>query len=217
MSNEEINELDKSAEHELTAEQKVVIDRNEKPEAYKADENTDSDALIKKKNELLNEKKKEQQKNRQLQEELNAMKQMLQAQENEKLEEKQEYKTLWENTQKEKEEIENKYFGLQDNLVKEKKIKQFDKVIGASLSKDRYYDFVDLSSIIVESDGSVNKDSVKYVVNLFRENYPELTPKQNFPKVGAQSASNSGIPAPQAKMDTANDRKNLRARLLRGN
>lgn len=206
-----------NAEHELTAEQKVVIDRNERPDKYQADEDTDTNALIKKKNELLNEKKKEQMKNKQLMDELNSLKAMLKAQEDEKLEEKQEYKTLWENTQREKEEIENKYFGLQNNLVKEKKIKQFDKVIGAPLSKDRYYDFVDLNSIIVEADGSVNNDSVKYVVNLFRENYPELTPKQNFPKVGSQSASNMGIPAPQIKMDTANDRKNLRARLLRGN
>jgi hypothetical protein len=217
MSNEEKNQELESAEQPLTTEQKVVIDRNENPEAYKADDAVDTEALVKKKNDLLNEKKKEQQKNRQLQDELNALKAALQSQENEKLEEKQEYKTLWENTQKEKEEMENKYFNLQDNLVKEKKIKQFDKTVGASLSKDRYYDFVDLGSIIVNDDGSINKDSVKYVVNLFRENYPELTPKQNFPKVGAQSASNGGIPAQRASTETSNDRKNARARLLRGN
>lgn len=212
---DDVQELE-VAEQDLT--KKIISDKGKNPEAYKAsDDENDTESLIKKKNELLNEKKREQQKNRELQEELAAMKAMFQAQENEKLEEKQEYKTLWENTQREKEEMENKYFSLQNNLVKEKKIKQFDKVIGAPLTKERYYDFVDLNSIIVEDDGSIHKDSVKYVANLFRENYPELMPKQSFPKVGSQSASNSGIPAQKPSLDNPMDRKNARAMLLRGN
>jgi hypothetical protein len=203
-------------EQELSVEEKIKLEKGKNPESFKDESPEEMNALVNKKNELLNEKKKEQAKNRELQQELESMKAMLRRQEEEKLEQNQEYKTLWENTQKEKEEIQNKYFGLQENLVKEKKIKQFNKVLGKALSKDRYYDFVDLNSIIIESDGSINQDSVKYTVNLFRENYPELTPKQDFPKVGSQSASNEGIIPKQQNIDSANDRKTLRNRLLRG-
>ena len=204
------------AELDLSLEQKIRNDIGAEPDEYKAGpEAEDMDAIIKKKNELLNEKKKEQQKARHLQEELDNFKLMFKQQEQEKLEEKQEYKTLWENTQKEKEDLKAQLTSVQHNLVKKEKIKQFNKLLGTSLNKDRYYDFVDLDSIIVEEEGSVNKDSVKYVVNMFRENYPELVPRQNFPSVGAQSPSTQGIPAQRASTDTASDRKNLRSQLLR--
>lgn len=217
MSEEAVKEINETAEQKVDLKEKINLDKGKNPEVYKAEEQSgeDLDALVKKKNELLNEKKREQQKNRQLVEELESLRSMFKRQEEEKLEEKQEYKTLWENTQKEKDQIKNDYLSLKNNLVREKKIKQFDKIIGLPLNKERYYDFVDLDSIIVEADGNINKDSVRYVANLFRENYPELTPRQNFPKVGSQSASNEGITGPRAKVDTKNDRKNLRSQMLR--
>jgi chromosome segregation ATPase len=212
---DELNQENVIVEQELSIEDKIKVEKGKNPEAFKEESGDHMDALVKKKNELLNEKKKEQARNRQLEEELNSLKNMLRKQEEEKLEQNQEYKTLWENTQKEKEEIQNKYFGLQENLVKEKKIKEFNKVLGKSLSKDRYYDFVDVNSIIIEEDGSVNKDSVKYVVNVFRENYPELTPKQEMPKIGTQSPSNEGIIGKQQDINSADARRSLRSQLLR--
>jgi len=202
----------------LNLEKKIELDKGANPEKYKAaapeDDSDDFDGLIKKKNELLNEKKREQLRNRQLEEELTNLKSMLRKQEDEKLEEKQEYKTLWENTQREKEETEQRFFKLQDSLVKEKKIKEFNKVLGTQLNKDRYYDFVNFEDIIINEDGSVNKDSVKYAVNLLRENYPEIASRSEFPRVGSQAASNTGINM-QTDLSSKDARRNLKAKMLR--
>lgn len=200
----------------LDLEKKIELDKGANPEKYKTQEedHDDFDGLIKKKNELLNEKKREQLRNKQLEEELASLKAMLRKQEDEKLEEKQEYKTLWENTQREKEETEQKFFQLQNSLVKEKKIKEFNKVLGTQLAKDRYYDFVNFEDIIINEDGTVNKDSVKYAVNLLRENYPEIASRSEFPRVGSQAASNTGINT-QADLSNKDARRNLKAKMLR--
>ena len=211
--NQELNQ--ETVSEELNLEKKIELDKASKPEAYKEEEpQADVDGLIKKKNQLLNETKQERLKRQKLEEELNSLKAMLRKQEDEKLEEKQEYKTLWENTQREKEEIKEQYYSLQNSLVKEKKIKEFNKVLGNSLSKERYYDFVNFNDIIVDEDGTINKDSVKYAVNLFRENYPELVSRNDFPKVGSQAPSNNRLQT-GLDMSSKDARRNAKAKLLR--
>ena len=216
MSEENNNENQELKTEDLNLEKKIELDKAKNPEIYKAEESSDADldGLIRKKNELLNEKKREQMRNRELQEELDRIKGMLRKQEDEKLEEKQEYKTLWENTQREKERIEQELYTERAKTVKEKKVKAFNKVLGNSLSKDRYYDFVDLDNILVEDDGTINNDSVKYAVNLFRENYPELVAAKEFPKVGSQAPSNQRLNT-KADISSREARSNLKAQLLR--
>lgn len=213
---EENKDLEKNSENDLDLETKIKHDKVINADNYDNNDpadNQDMLALEKKKNQLLDEKKKEQARNRELEQELSDLRTMFKQQETEKLEKNQEYKTLYENTLQEKTQVEQELYNMQNSLVSEKKKKAFNKELGCSLNKDRYYDFVDLNSILIDGDGMVNKDSVKYSVNLFRTNYPELVPKQNFPKVGSQSASNQGI-SNRVKTETMADRSNAKRAFL---
>ena len=215
MSNE-VNDQDDSV-NDMDLETKIKHDKGNNPDDYQDNDqpvNAEMLALEKKKNELLNEKKKVQQQNREMQEELDRMKNALKVQETEKLEEKQEYKLLYEQTLQAKTDVEDRLFSVQNNLVKDKKIKAFDKELGSSLNNDKYYNFVDLDSIIVEADGSLNPDSVRYATNMFRSSHKELVPKAKFPTVGSQSASNQGIAPTSTRTTTSTDRSNAKRALL---
>ena len=213
--NETLNESVTNEKKDLTLEQKVenfAIENKADDSASEAE----LDKVLKKKNELLNEKKKAQLQNKQLQDELANLRTAMARQEQEKLEQNQEYKTLWERTSDELKREREDRLNLEKNIVKSQKRKAFDRELGKSLSKDRYYDFVNFDDIIVEADGTVNSDSVRYAVNLFRENYRELVPQVNVPRVGSEAPSNAGVVKTRRNVNelTKEDRSNLKRRLL---
>lgn len=200
---------------ELELEKKVELHAMENQN--NSDDSEDLEKVLRKKNELLNEAKKAKQEKRELEERLKKMEAQFQQQEQEKLEKNQEYKTLWERTQEELKAAREEKIRLETNIVKGTKRKAFDRELGKSLSKERYYDFVMFDDIIVEADGTVNQESVRYAVNMFRENYRELVPVQQVPRVGSEAPSNDGVIRPKKTLHdmNKNDRANLkRQRLL---
>ena len=214
-NNETLNETVSDEKRDLTLEQKVEnFTLENKEEAKQTD--AELEKVLRKKNELLNEKKKAQMQNKQLVDELNSLRAAMARQEQEKLEQNQEYKTLWERTADELKKEREDRLSLEKNIVRNQKRKAFDRELGKSLSKERYYDFVNFDDIIVEADGTVNSDSVRYAVNLFRENYRELVPQTNVPRVGSEAPSNTGVIKANRGIKELNraDRSNLKRRLL---
>ncbi len=214
-NNETLNESVTNEKKDLTLEQKVENFKLETKGEDSASE-AELEKVLKKKNELLNEKKKAQMQNKQLMDELTNLRTAMARQEQEKLEQNQEYKTLWERTADELKKEKEDRLSLERNIVKNQKRKSFDRELGKSLSKERYYDFVNFDDIIVEADGTVNSDSVRYAVNLFRENYRELVPQTNAPRVGSEAPSNTGVIKTTRGVNELNraDRSNLKRRLL---
>lgn len=208
------NEQPVVEKQELNLEKKVELHSLE----TKNDESDeDLEKVLRKKNKLLNEAKRAKQEKRELEERLKKMEAQFKLQEQEKLEKNQEYKTLWERTQEELRAAREDKLQLEHNIVKGTKRKAFDRELGKSLSKERYYDFVTFDDIIVDADGTVNQESVRYAVNMFRENYRELVPTQNIPRVGSEAPSNDGVIRPKKTLNdmTSADRSNLkRNRLL---
>lgn len=215
---------EETTETKPVANEKNELELEKKVELHKMESKSDQDEALelekirRNKDEILNEKKRIQQEKRQLQDELNAMKAALEQQQREKLEEKQEYKQLWERTQEELKAEREKLFNVQNSIVRAEKRKAFDRELGKPLSKDRYYDFVNFDDIIIEEDGTVNSDSVRYAVNLFRESYRELVPQQSTPRVGSEAPSNDGVIRPKKTLNDMNkgDRSSMKRRLLQG-
>lgn len=179
----------------------------------------DFEKVLRKKDQLLDEKKKVQSENAKLSQELNELKKALKRQEEEKLEEKQEYKKLWESTQEELKLERERRLEQEQKIVKSQKRKAVDRELGKPLAKERYYDFVPFDDIIIDADGSVNPDSVRYAVDNLRKNYPEVMPVTKVVKTGAEAPSNDGIIKTQKNLSEmkASERSNLKRKLLAGN
>lgn len=215
LENGSVDQLE--SKKELPLEKKVELhsmehSKDEQPE------DEEIQKILKNKNEILNEKKRAQMELKKYKEELEAMKSALARQEQEKLEEKQEYKALWERTQQELQNEREARSKMQQDLVNAQKRKAFDKEIGKSLSKDQYYKFINFDDIIIEEDGSINSESVRYAVSVFRENYRELVPQQSTPRVGSEAPSNDGVIRPRKTLNdmSARERSALKKRALLG-
>lgn len=202
--------IEPDLELEQTAEPQTLEPRS-------GDDAGELERVLRNKDKLLDETKRVKLEKRELEDQLKKMQAQFKLQEQEKLEKNQEYKTLWERTQEELKIAREDKLQLESNIVKGTKRKAFDRELGKSLNKERYYDFVMFEDIIVDQDGTVNQESVRYSVNMFRENYRELVPTQQMPRVGSEAPSNDGVIRPKKTLNdmSSADRSNLkRQRLL---
>lgn len=116
--------------------------------------------------ELLNEKKKVQQANEELAKKVQAI-------EEAKLIEEKRYKELYEARENELTSIRNTMEADKAKALEAKKVEAFLKSVGG-LKNDSYLALLDKSKIIIESDGTVNKESLEDCVDSFKKSYPEL-------------------------------------------
>lgn len=115
---------------------------------------------------LLDEKKKTQA-------ERDEYKDKLKHLEEQKLIEQNRYKELYESRQKELEEIKSIRDKEKLAFVEQRKLQAFIESVGG-LKRQDYVKFIDTDKIIVESDGSFNKDSLQEYVESFKHSFPEL-------------------------------------------
>lgn len=148
---------------------------NEEPEVSEWEK--EKRAILAKNKEILDEKKK-------LSEQLKKIQDAQKRQEEEKLKEQERYKELADKRAKELEELTKQRETELQAFKESKKMSSFLKEVGG-LKQDKYKNLVDLDKIIFDSDGSINKDSLKDYVSQFKTEYPELVTsterKDNLP------------------------------------
>ena len=144
---------------------------------------TEKEKILSKQKEILNEKKK-------LQEELQKIRDTQKKQEEEKLKEQERYKELADKREKELEELRKQRETELTAFKEAKKMNLFLKEVGG-LKQDKYQNLVDLDKIIIDSDGNIDKNTLKDYVSQFKTEYPELIkstekqenkPPQNAPR-----------------------------------
>ena len=167
----------------MTEESKVISNDGQK-------ENTDSSGIQNEKKEdvvsyethkrLLAQRKADQQVNRELKAELDAIKQKQQEAEDAKLKEQGEYKKLLETREQRLKETEAERNDAYKLLTDTWKRQEIDKVLPGKIERDEYYSFIDFEKIAFDPETKrVDKESVQMAVNEFMENHPSLIKKVN--------------------------------------
>ena len=157
----------------------------------------DVEGLIQNRDAILNEKKLETQKRKQLESELAQMRAEKKNANDNKLKEQNEYKELYEQEKKEKLHIQAQSAAKDEALVKREKKAAVMNELG-KLRQEKYADFIDFDGVIIDENGNCVPDSVKLVANKYRNEYPELI-VGNRPAVLNHSAAVDGTPAPTKK------------------
>lgn len=139
---------------------------------------------------LLNQRKNDQGKLKEMADQLEQMKSQVKQQETAKLEEKQEYKKLYEASQNELEGIRKENQLKEKALVDDHKRRALEKELGG-LKNAEYFRFADLSNIVVDEDtGLVDGNSVRLEANNFRKNYGELLTSTPSVRVNSNAPQN---------------------------
>lgn len=105
------------------------------------------------------------------------------AREEREMAEKQQFEDLWKKEKEEKEQIAQR-MQKNDELYRESIKKSHLKDMLGGKIKDQYLDFADLSKIQLDDAGRPDSESLKQIADKFREDYPELIPRQEGPDIG---------------------------------
>lgn len=119
---------------------------------------------------------KNKQKAKELEAVVNELQAQLQAQEEAKMQEKEQWKELYEKREAELEQERQKAREKYNLYMKSVKIAALKQEIGSNV-KDEYLSFANLDNIVVNDDGSIDKDTVREVANVFRKEHGQLIPQ----------------------------------------
>lgn len=136
-------------------------------------ENQETSIAYDKYRKLLDEKKKVQEELQSKAKIAQEYEQKLKKIEEEKLVEQQRYKELFENRDKELSDIKKRLEDEKTAYLEAKKVQEFLRAVG-DLKKDSYIKFIDTKKIILNSDGTIDKESLKDYAATFKRDYGEL-------------------------------------------
>lgn len=165
---------------------------------------------------LLNQRKADQKKARELEAEVQALRESIKQQENAKLEEKQEYKKLYEATRQELEAKKREQEERDKIIVNKEKQAALAKELGG-LKNDAYFKFAELENIVIDDSGQVDQNSVRLEANRFRQAFPELIASTPSVRVNSQAPSGNGPVLNQPKSPremSASEREAIKRQML---
>lgn len=110
---------------------------------------------------------------RELEAELNKLREEAKLREENELKEKQEYQTLYEREKAAREQAEINSKKQNELFVRARKLSALKGELGGKV-KDEYLSFANLDKIEVKEDGSLSSESVQAVANSFRQDHPGL-------------------------------------------
>ena len=121
----------------------------------------------------------------------------MKAQEEAKMQEEQRWKELYEKREAELEQAnldKHRIVQQHTNSVKRAALKN---EIGSNV-RDEYLNFANLDSIVVNEDGSIDKESVRQAANYFRKEHGQLIPPSENTNITGQAATSQ---APNNEVD----------------
>jgi len=124
--------------------------------------------------------------------------------EEEKLKQNEEYQQLWEKAKAETEALAHANATLIEKQETSKKLQALKNELGNI--KDAYLIHANVKEIELNEDGTLSSESVHAVANQFRQEYPELVPKNSGGNITGQAPPSdrtvSNSPATLAEMST---------------
>jgi hypothetical protein len=143
---------------------------------------------------VLSEKKKERERARKLEDELNQLREQQRLQEEKRLEEENQFKELYGKTKQELEEERKRNQQMVQAHVDAKKMTSFLDAVKAEVPK-QYWGLIDLDQIAMDGD-QIDEYSVQKYVQDFTKNYPDIVrPRENrrLPTDSPDPLSGSGL------------------------
>ncbi len=163
---------------------------------------------------LLDQRKADQAKARDLQAKLDAAMADKEAAETTRLAEQAQWKDLYEKEKKKAEGLGSQLQHLTTSQIESRKREAVKEALGG-VRKDDYLKFLDLNAVQLNDDGSVDAESVKAAANKFRESYPELVAVKPAGKIPNEAASGYKPGAPKSLEEmTFAEKKALLAKLI---
>lgn len=145
---------------------------------------------------VLDQRKADQAKARELQAELDRIKAEREEAEAAKLAEQKRFEELYASEKKKAEELASKIKHVETQTALEKKRSALKTALGG-VRKDEYLSFADLDSIVILESGVPDPETVKAAANKFREAHPELVASKETARLPNESAT--GFQAPKGK------------------
>jgi len=179
MSDEITNEHNSEHSEELSAPLESSSEEAEREDQFVAWESHQK---------LLNQRKADQRRAKELEKQYRELQQQLKEQEHRKLEEKQEYKKLYEASQSELDRLRAEQQEKQRIMVNKEKQAALVKELGG-LHREEYIRFADLDAIVIEDSGEIDRNSVRLEANRFRESYPQLIKSETPVRINSQAPS----------------------------
>jgi hypothetical protein len=102
--------------------------------------------------------------------ELETLRSQLANEQEKKLKEQNEYKTLYETTKQTVEQLKKEKDMFVHQQLMAKRLNAFDNVVG-KLKHEDFYKLLPIDKIIIEDDGSINRDSIDLVAKEIKDRY----------------------------------------------
>ena len=145
---------------------------------------------------VLDQRKADQSKARELQAELDLIKAERENAEAAKLAEQKRFEELYASERKKSEDLTSRIKQAETQAATEKKRAAIKSSLGG-VRKDEYLSFADLDSIVILENGQLDTDTVKAAANKFREAHPELVASKETSRLPNDSAI--GFQPPKGK------------------
>jgi hypothetical protein len=144
---------------------------------------------------LLDQRKRTQQENEELRSKLEAYEAQQKEVEENTLKAQGEYKKIAEAKEREANELKAKYKNLETTVINDYKTRAFEKALPGKIRNEKYLNFVDLNSIVINPEsGQIDEDSLKVTVGEFMKEHGEsLVARQAGAKLPSASAPASGF------------------------
>lgn len=156
-------------------------DKNKDEQSEDQNQNSADTVSLETHRKLLDEKKKMQKK---LEEVETAQK----ARAEKELREKEQYKELLETREKEFEELKSKLTASESEKQDIKKMGSFLKSVNAEIP-EQYWGLIDLDSIVVDDNGSIDQITLKKAVKDFQTKFPEIVKPKKKPNMPNEAAN----------------------------
>jgi hypothetical protein len=147
---------------------------------------------------VLDQRKADRDKARELQEQLDALKAEKESAEAARLSEQKRFEELYQKEKTKAEQLAGQIKDMTTQQVERAKTSALKDALG--VSKAEYLKFADLSLITLTEDGTPDPESVKAAANKFRESYPELIPAKSGSKIPGEAPKDGGLPKPKDPM-----------------
>jgi type II secretory pathway pseudopilin PulG len=152
---------------------------------------------------VLDQRKADRDKARELQEQLDAVKAERESAEAARLAEQKRYEELYNAEKSKVEKLSGQIKEMTTQQVERAKKSALKEALG--VSKEEYLKFADLDAIQLLEDGTPDPETLKSAANKFRETYPELIPAKSGSKIPNDAAKDGGLPKPKDPMQMSQE------------
>lgn len=139
---------------------------------------------------------KYKQKAKELEASVNEFQTQLKAQEEQKMQEQEQWKELYEKRQAELEQYKKQAEMERNKSLQTARVSALRQEIGANVRDEYLRYFAPLDKIVVNDDGTVDKDSLREAANSFRKEHGQLLPQSDSTNITGHAASSPTAPPP---------------------